>query len=141
MKAKGKLGFITGNIIKPTLGTREYNLWMKNDVMIVAWIKNSMSSNIKTSFTYVKSAQALWKSLKVKFGQTNGLLIFQLKRSLFNLKQGDDDLTSYFSKVQMSLDELRDVQPLPDSMDMVRDELEAFLDQDNLVMFLNGLNS
>lgn len=59
---------------------------------------------------------------------------------MFNFKQGEDDITTYFSKVQMALDELREIQSLPLSIGAVRTDLETFLDQDNLILFLNGLS-
>lgn len=141
LRAKRKIRFINRKIPRPPKYAKEYSLWMKTDTMIIAWIKNSMSNNIKTFFTYVKSAHALWRSLKTKYGQINGLLIFQLKKNLFNLKQGDEDLTSYYSRVQMSLDELKDVQSLPETIEEVREHVETFLYQDNLIIFLNGLNN
>lgn len=39
IKAKGKLGFISGSIPKPVVQSREYYAWIKNDAMLVAWIR------------------------------------------------------------------------------------------------------
>lgn len=89
----------------------------------------------------LKSAFSIWESLKVKCGWINGMLIFQLKRSLFIIKQCEEDLTTYYTKVQIALDELRDAQPLPTSIGEARKELKSFLDQDKLIMFLNRLTS
>lgn len=67
-------------------GTAEYKAWIRNDAMIISWLKNTLTPKIKANYTYVRSAKLLWDNLKEKYGQKNGLLVFQLKQAILNLK-------------------------------------------------------
>lgn len=73
--------------------------------MLKSWIRNTLSPKIQANFVYAKSAKQLWNNMQEKYGQKNGLLIFQLKRAILNLKQGDDDLTTCYSKQHQAYDE------------------------------------
>lgn len=57
------------------------------------------------------------------------------------MKQGKDDLTTYFSKVQMALDELAEIHPVLVTINEGKIELEQYFNQYSLIMFLNGLSS
>ena len=54
--------------------------------MVTSYIISSMTSEICDDFNYVESAFELWNDVKERFGQTNGPMIFQLKKEIACLK-------------------------------------------------------
>lgn len=99
--------------------------------MIASWLINTLTPKIRANFTYVKSAKRLWDNLQANYGQKNGLLVFQLKRAILNLKQCDDDLTTYYSKLQQAYDEYYKI--------VTACTCKSDIDHE-LIQFLNGLN-
>lgn len=79
---KGKRGFITGNLPKPNPIFADYKLWIKNDAMIKAWIKNSIFPEQQRVFSFASTSEALWDSINDKYGQKNWVFLSKLKRTL-----------------------------------------------------------
>ena len=61
---------------------------------------NSVTKEIAISILYITNAETMWKDLKEHFSQGNGARIFQLKKSISDLSQGNNFamLTILFSK-------------------------------------------
>lgn len=110
--AKIKLGFIDGSCRRPTLGTPDCARWVRADHMVRCWLLNSMEGKISELFIYVDSTFQLWQELVGRFGQTNGPLLFQLKRSLASLEQGSLSVGEYYSKIKKLWDEIRVIRDI-----------------------------
>ena len=54
--------------------------------MVISWILNSVSKEILASIIFSESAYEIWLDLKERFQQSNGPIIFQLRRKLINHK-------------------------------------------------------
>ncbi|XP_051147040.1 uncharacterized protein LOC127262416 [Andrographis paniculata] len=104
--AKGKEGFITGEISKPNDATSAI-VWRKTDNMILQWILNSITSQLTDVFGYVSTNYELWELLKERYGQCNGPLIYRLQREISGLSQGGLSLATYFTKLKKLKNELR----------------------------------
>ncbi|XP_062114557.1 uncharacterized protein LOC133825658 [Humulus lupulus] len=132
--AKNKMGFILGTIPTPPLHDPHYNSWTRRNSMVMGWIINSVSPPIAASILYRDRASAMWHDLHDRYYQSNGPQIFQLKQSISNIKQGDLDITTYFTKLQTLCDELNMFGPLIDGAS------SNYQEQDYVLYFVMGLN-
>ncbi|XP_075665261.1 uncharacterized protein LOC142634902 [Castanea sativa] len=114
LDAKSKLGFVDGTITASMAITPlEKIAWSKNNSMISSWILNSVSSHISGSVIYRNTAMEVWNSLKNRFLQVNGPRISQLQKQISTIMQGDATVTSFFTDLQASWDQLLNLRPLP----------------------------
>uniref|UniRef100_A0A803LNH9 Isochorismatase-like domain-containing protein n=1 Tax=Chenopodium quinoa TaxID=63459 RepID=A0A803LNH9_CHEQI len=80
--AKNKDGFITGSLKEPDVSHSDHQRWKRADYMVVSWILSSMSAELADDFAYIDSASELWSELQERFGQSNGPLVYQLKKEI-----------------------------------------------------------
>ncbi|XP_062113438.1 uncharacterized protein LOC133824553 isoform X1 [Humulus lupulus] len=79
--------------------------------MVISWILNSVSKEISSSILYDESASTIWSDLKVRFHQRNGPHIFNLRKELMNLKQENQTISMYFTKLKTIWEELTNYRP------------------------------
>ncbi|XP_035542105.1 uncharacterized protein LOC118344813 [Juglans regia] len=141
LRAKNKLGFINGSISKPTdMDDLLFDAWERCNDMVVSWIQNSVSSDLKCSVAFVDDARVVWEELKDRFTQQNGPRIFQLKRSLANLRQDIYSISTYYGKLKTLWDEIAIYDPVPictcGQLSILNDRYQ----RDCVIQFLMGLN-
>ncbi|XP_040987668.1 uncharacterized protein LOC121235386 [Juglans microcarpa x Juglans regia] len=113
LRIKKKLGFIDGTLREPTSPNKLLEPWLECNDMVVTWLQNAMSLEIKNNVVYVEIAHALWLELEQRFAQNNGPRIYELKQSIHSLTQGNDSVSLYFSKLKGLLDELVNFESIP----------------------------
>ncbi|KAL0358381.1 UNVERIFIED_CONTAM: hypothetical protein Sangu_0687500 [Sesamum angustifolium] len=64
LRAKMKLGFIDGTLVKPDVNDTSFEKWIRVDSMVTTWILNSISKEIVEGFMYTKSSRILWLDLE-----------------------------------------------------------------------------
>lgn len=69
-------------------------------LVLISWLLNSISKEMSASVIYLNTAEAIWKEFKERFQQSYGPRIFQIKRDLMNLVQGQDSVSTYFTKLK-----------------------------------------
>ncbi|XP_056695339.1 uncharacterized protein [Spinacia oleracea] len=111
--AKNKEGFINGELLKPTVNHKDYLKWKRADFMVVSWIFSSMNHDLADDFGYIDNAADLWLELAERFGQSNGPLIYQLKKEIENLTQENMTIVSYYSKLKKLWDEMQTLRAFP----------------------------
>ena len=57
-------------------------------------------------------ALAIWSDLCEHFQQGNGLQIFQIKQNLFGLTQGTSHVSTYYTRLKILWDELKEFRPV-----------------------------
>ena len=146
LNAKSKLGFVDGSIIASMAITPlEKIAWSKNNSMISSWILNSISLHIIASVIYRNTAMEVWNSFRNRFSQANGPRISQLQKLISTIMLRDATMTTFFTNLQASWDQLLNLKPLPCCSCSkffygVNDKITSFHHQDSLMQFLNGLN-
>lgn len=99
---KNKLGFINGSIVKPDdIGLSHLNAWIRNNNIVISGILNSVSKEISASIIFN------WRLrfgliFKIGFNKAMGPRIFQLCCELINLKQDQQSVSLYFTKLKKS---------------------------------------
>ena len=146
LDAKSKLGFVDGSITASMAITPlEKKAWSKCNSMISSWILNSVSPQITASVIYRDTAFEVWSALKNRFLQANGPRISQLQKQISTVIQGDSTVTSFFTDLQASWDQLLNLRPLPscscgNCTCGVNEKILCIHHQDSIMQFLNGLN-
>ncbi|XP_070667499.1 uncharacterized protein [Malus domestica] len=97
---RSKLGFINGSS-KPLESTSPtYDAWHTIDQLVMSWLLNSMEPKLSKLFSYSESSFLLWESIKDMYGsQNNSVRIFQLKKSVASLKQGDHSFVQHLGSM------------------------------------------
>ncbi|KAL0451427.1 UNVERIFIED_CONTAM: Retrovirus-related Pol polyprotein from transposon RE2 [Sesamum latifolium] len=98
---KMKLGFIDGSFPRPTIGSPNFELWRRVDLMIISWLWNSMSKDIVESFMYCATSRELWLAIQARYGRRNGPMVMQFLMGLH------DSFNNERSQILM-------LDPLPD---------------------------
>ncbi|KAA8521095.1 hypothetical protein F0562_011752 [Nyssa sinensis] len=140
-RAKNKLGFVNGELTKPTVPSDPlFQPWERCNDMVTSWLQNSISSSIKSIIALVNDASTVWLELRECFTQQNGSRIFHLKKTLAGLHQDQDPVSVYFGKLKAIWDELNLFDPL---LDCTCGQLKILSDRyhrDCVIQFLMGLN-
>ncbi|KAL2237703.1 uncharacterized protein LOC110011372 [Sesamum indicum] len=110
--ARQKLGYINGTCQKPTEDKEAVEQWRKNDYMVVSWILNSITKEITEDFLYADSARDLWVELEMRFGESNGPLLYQIQRDITSISQKNMNVAVYFTRLKRLWDEWGSLDPL-----------------------------
>ncbi|XP_056690510.1 uncharacterized protein [Spinacia oleracea] len=146
--AKNKEGFINGEIAKPAINHKDYLKWKRADFMVISWILSSMNHDLADDFGYIDTAVELWRELTERFGQSNGPLIYQLKKEIENLTQQNMTIVSYYGKLKKLWDEMQNLRAFPTcscgallqcSCNFMK-KVAEFEEEDKMMKFLLGLN-
>jgi len=100
LSARHKIAFIDGACDCPAVNTPLHSLWQRNNAMVLSWLLNSLSENIRNSVLYFDTAKALWDDLEGRFGQSNKARLFQVQKDFLCLTQGDLDIAGYYTKAK-----------------------------------------
>ncbi|KAK9685048.1 hypothetical protein RND81_10G251600 [Saponaria officinalis] len=147
--AKNKEGFVDGSVKCPAKTDKYYHQWIRCDLMVMKWILNSMSKPIKDTLVYVSNSKELWTETLDRYGQSNSVEIYQLKKDLGDISQHNDSLVTYFSKLKRTWENIDSIDPLPlctcGAIDLCTCQLlKRIVDretQSRLLQFLMGLSN
>ncbi|KAB2634462.1 S2-RNase [Pyrus ussuriensis x Pyrus communis] len=109
---RSKLGFVNGSIEAPDVASPEYEAWLCKDQLVMSWLLNSMDPKLSEIFSFSESSSALWKAVKDMYGnQNNAARVFQLKRNLASLQQGDKSFVHHLGCMKNMWNELDMYRP------------------------------
>ncbi|XP_057950866.1 uncharacterized protein LOC131145683 [Malania oleifera] len=106
ISAKNKSCFINGTIAKPKDEDPLFAAWSKCNTMILSWLLNVVSRDIASSVLYHEFAKYFWDDIAVRFQQSNGPRLYQLKKDISDLMQENLTVTAYFTRLKGLWDEL-----------------------------------
>ena len=113
LSAKNKVEFADGCLPRSTSNHRLYAAWKKANNMVVSWLVHLVATSIHQSILWMDNAVDIWKDLKARYSQGDLLRISNLQHKLASIKQGDMNITDYFTKLGTIWDELESYQPNP----------------------------
>lgn len=144
--AKNKLCFVDGTCTKPEDPTSDlYSQWHFVDSMVFSWIINAMSKELVEAYIYAKSARQVWIELKEKYGESDNPQIFNLRKHMATMAQGNDSLALYSKKLKKHMDELNCLEPRPQCICgkctcNISKRLEEIYCANDVMQLLMGLN-
>ncbi|KAK9740327.1 hypothetical protein RND81_03G026900 [Saponaria officinalis] len=106
LSAKNKLCFVDGTSPKPSSTSANAKNWQRCNDMVFSWILNVVSSEIADSILYSDTAKSAWSELVEQFDQSNGAQLYGVHKKLSEFSQGNDCVTTYFTKLKSIWDEI-----------------------------------
>ncbi|GAU37803.1 hypothetical protein TSUD_276210, partial [Trifolium subterraneum] len=144
LRSKHKIHFINGSLPRPPDGDRDSIAWDRCNTMVMSWLSNSVEPEISQSILWMDTATEIWKELKERFYQGDVFRISDIQEEIYTLKQGDNSISSYYTKMKKLWQELDNFRPIPENS--CHDACQAvvkmreYRDSDQVIRFLKGLN-
>ncbi|XP_072054255.1 uncharacterized protein [Arachis hypogaea] len=146
LKLKNKLQFIDGSIRKPELDDALYESWERCNTLVVSWINRSLSAEISTSVIWNNVASDLRKDLKHRYCKGDRFRVAELEEEMYQMKQGELTVTTYFTKLKSIWEQLSGFKPVPDCVMCSETygcglaKMREYKDESYTVRLLRGLN-
>ncbi|XP_010436806.1 PREDICTED: uncharacterized protein LOC104720623 [Camelina sativa] len=142
LDAKNKLSFIDGSLPRSCDSDYDFKIWSRCNSMVKSWILNVVSKEIYDNILYYQDAAEMWDDLFTRFKVNNLPRRYQLEQAVMTLRQGQLDLSSYFTKKKTLWEQLantksRNVKKC--DCDHVKELLEE-ADTSRVIQFLMGMN-
>ena len=143
IEGKGKMGYLTGEIRKPeSTDLAVIQKWRSENSMVIAWLVNSMKPSIGKTYLFLPTAKDVWDAVRETYSDAEDYSqIFDLKTRLWQMKQGDRDVTDYYmdmlgiwQELDLSFEEAWECRG--DSV-----KYKNKLENERVFEFLAGLNS
>lgn len=81
--------------------------------MVRCWIFRSMTDDVAGGLSLVQTAKELWDELVERYSESNIPLLFQLKKELGKLEQGEQmSVGEYYCKLKKLWDEIYNIEPI-----------------------------
>ena len=111
--SKNKIGYIDGTYEEAARESKDRQKWLRNDYMVRSWLYKSMSEKLADSLMLCESARHLWEELCERYGESTAPQVYQLKRELNDLNQGDQSVSEYYCKMKSLCDEISYLESYP----------------------------
>ncbi|KAF5443154.1 hypothetical protein F2P56_035737 [Juglans regia] len=99
LTVKNKIAFIDGNLSQPSSENQTLQVaWLRANNLVLSWLMNSISKEIRGSLLYFTSAFEIWEELKTRYLRSDGPRVFTLEKSLSSISQASKSVTEYFSE-------------------------------------------
>lgn len=104
---RSKLSFINEKNNRPVSSSSDFDAWLSQDQLVMSWLLNSMEPKIAEIFSYSESSSHLWKAVTDMYGNMNNAArVFQLKKDLAELQQGNLTFVQHLGKLKAKWNEL-----------------------------------
>ncbi|KAG7552293.1 Integrase catalytic core [Arabidopsis thaliana x Arabidopsis arenosa] len=86
--------------------------WFQEDQAVLVLLRNSLESSILEAYSYCETPKELWDTLFNVFGNLSNLSrVFEVKKAINDLSQGDMEFTQHFGKFRSLWAELEMLRP------------------------------
>ncbi|KAK9668084.1 hypothetical protein RND81_13G034000 [Saponaria officinalis] len=113
LMAKNKEVFVDGTCKKHEKTDKKYHRWIRCDLLVMRWLLNCIEGGIKDTLFYANGSKESWEELIERYGQTNSLEIYQLKKDLHNISHDNLPLIEYYSKLKHAWESINSMDPIP----------------------------
>lgn len=135
-----------GAIVKPVSTDNNYKAWDRCNNMMISWILGVLDQDIARNVLYFNTTRDIWMNLEERYGQSSGTLVFSLQQALYEMKQDQDSVSGYYTKMKMIWDQIDGIDPIPicectNYICTIRAKLLKSQEDRRLVEFLMKLNA
>ncbi|XP_019455121.1 PREDICTED: uncharacterized protein LOC109356244 [Lupinus angustifolius] len=95
--SKQKLEFVDGSIQTPPKTDPIYKAWERTNNIVISWITRLVNPSISQSILWMDKAHDVWDDLHERYSQGNLLKIAELQDSVARFKQGNLNVSEYFT--------------------------------------------
>ncbi|KAF3780954.1 hypothetical protein EJ110_NYTH37991 [Nymphaea thermarum] len=99
--------------------SQDYLNWLRQDQILLCWIKSSLSENVHAQIIGLKTSAEVWNALKHSYAAHSRSRVMQLKSQLQDLKKGNMSMDAYFQKVRVIAHQLAIASKPIDEDDLV----------------------
>jgi len=96
---KNKLGFVLGTCSKPDASSPLLNQWNRCDKMVISWLLHAVEKRISDNILFSSSSRQIWADREQRFGQSDDTKFAQVKKDLYSISQGSQDIATYFIEI------------------------------------------
>ncbi|KAF3777416.1 hypothetical protein EJ110_NYTH45839 [Nymphaea thermarum] len=105
--SRGRLSYITGDKPAPSKSDPQWATWALEDSHVKVWIISSVSSDIQPLILRKPTSFDMWTVLAKMYGhKKRHLRTYQIKRSIYSLKQGDLSVAAFYAALKTKWEEL-----------------------------------
>ncbi|XP_050133176.1 uncharacterized protein LOC126609252 [Malus sylvestris] len=141
LTVKNKLGFVDGQITKPSESNlEELQQWNRCNNLVKTWLLGSMSKEISWSVINYKDARQMWTDLQERFSHVNVVQLFHVENEIHDCVQGNMSISSYFTKLKSLWDERDTLCSIPACSCGTKTEMTSYVETQKTMKFLMGLN-
>ncbi|XP_052107390.1 uncharacterized protein LOC127740472 [Arachis duranensis] len=146
LESKNKFGFVDGTITKPEKGDSLFEPWKRCNTYVVSWLNLSLESSISQSVIWNNVAHDIWNELEHRYHQGDRYRVAELQEELYAIRQGELDVTSYYTKLKTIWEELDNFRSIPMCQCGVTCNcglgvIRSHRSEDQITRFLRGLNN
>lgn len=146
LSAKRKIDFVDRSVSRSTTDAMEATQWDTCNNMVISWIHNNISDNIRSSVLFINTASDIWKQFEKRFSLANGSRKYKLNKDLFSLRQNGMRVSEYYTCLSGLWEEIESVNVLstitattPEITKLLA-AIETMKLESKLFQFLNGLD-
>jgi hypothetical protein len=88
-------------------------MWESCNNQVHSWIVNSKTPLVAESIVFIENTVDVWNNLKDLYMRGYRICFAQLQQEMANLKQGNQKITGYFTKLCCLWEELERYKPMP----------------------------
>ena len=138
---RGKDGHLTGETAAPEATDPKFRSWKTDNHLVMSWLINSTTTQVGENFLLHKRAKEIWEAAYETYSSIeNTSKLFEVETRLYDLKQGDMNVTYYFNmltrcRLQLDLYETHPWKCADDSS-----IYRQIVEQKRTIRFLLGLN-
>ncbi|GAV76370.1 UBN2_3 domain-containing protein, partial [Cephalotus follicularis] len=91
-------GYIAGATVPLEESSARYQMWKAENHMVMSWLLNSITNEMGENIMYHQTAKEIWDATRETYSNNdNPSAIFEIKRVLHDLRQGEMTITDYFN--------------------------------------------
>ncbi|KAF3785303.1 hypothetical protein EJ110_NYTH27958, partial [Nymphaea thermarum] len=105
--SRGRLQYITGEKPVPAKNDPQWATWTLEDSQVNVWLISSVSADIQPLILRKSTAYEMWTILARMYGRKKRVLhTYQIKRSIYALRQGELSVASFYAALKTKWEEL-----------------------------------
>ena len=98
IKGKGKVGYLTGDTVRPSPESTSYGVWEVENAIVMAWLVNSMEPKVGKTYLFYETASEIWKAIQEIYSDLdNTAQSFQIRSMIQSIKQGNSYVIEYYN--------------------------------------------
>ncbi|KAL2939348.1 Retrovirus-related Pol polyprotein from transposon TNT 1-94 [Bienertia sinuspersici] len=118
LAAKRKLGFVNGLVKRDKDDDNKADQWDTCNNMVISWIHNNVSDQIKKAILYVNTAKEAWNMLDAMYTVSNGSQKYKVEKMLYDTQRNGGSVSDYYATMKALCEEKELMRDLPAITDM-----------------------
>ncbi|XP_028800636.1 uncharacterized protein LOC114755906 [Neltuma alba] len=132
--------FVDGSLPPPSAFDPMFPYWECCNNLVQGWLTKLLSPTIAKSILWFDRASDIWTDLCSRYSQSDIFRIADLQEEIHSLKQGNLNVTEYYTRLKILWDELSSIRPIKPCACSSHGSAAKHREEDYVIRFLKGLN-